>query len=230
MAGSPAHIHADNDAFRLEHFHSPSNPLARRREFIAVRREKLRARRSLGGGLGGKCVSDFDNRDDRDIRYERGRVRYTAEVEDVWFLLIFVGVALVAAILVAGIFLYIRKHVVGGFGWLERRRMHREGTPAHATVIDVVRVPRYFVAEEYDTYRIVLEVTPQGAPSFRAPAELVWVCGKWGLMGVGRVLPVLCAGGRVMLDYPALRRETAAARTGEQAAAEERQRKLLDGG
>lgn len=151
-------------------------------------------------------------------------------MEDVWFLLIFVGIALVAAILVAGIFLYIRKHLVGGFGWLERRRMHREGTPARATVIDVVQVPRYFVAETYHTYRIVLEVTPQGAPPFRAPAELVWETWKWGFMEVGRVLPVLCAGGRVMLDYPALRRQTAGARTAEQAAAEERQRKLLDGG
>lgn len=155
-------------------------------------------------------------------------------MEDVWFLLIFFGVALVAAILAGGIFLYIRKHVVGGFGWLERRRMHREGTPAHATVIDVVRVPRYldgvFVGEWYHTYRLILEVPPQGAPPFRVPLELVWAMGKWGLMEVGRVLPVLCAGGRVMLDYPALGRETAAARSADQAAAEERQRKLLDGG
>ncbi len=151
-------------------------------------------------------------------------------MEDVWFLLIFVGVALAAAIFGAGIFLYIRKHVVGGFGWLERRRMHREGTPARATIIDFVRVPRYFVAEEYQIYRIVLEVTPQGAPPFRAQVELVWLSWKCGYMEVGRVLPVLCAGGRVMLDYPALRRETAVARTAEQAAADERQRRLLDGG
>ena len=154
---------------------------------------------------------------------------YTADVEETWFLLALAGVAALAGLLVAAIRLYIRKHVVGGFGWLERRRMRREGTPARARVIDFVRVPRYFVAEENEILRLVLEVAPQGAPPFRAPAEIVWKLGKWGLMEAGRVLPVLCAGGRVMLDYPALRRETFAARAAEQAAAEERQRRLLDG-
>ena len=154
-------------------------------------------------------------------------------MEEVWFLLIPVGIALLGAILVAVPHPYVRKHRVGGFGWLERRRMYREGTPAHGTVIDVVRDPRFmdgvFVLEWYTTYRLVLEVTPQGAPPFRAQLKLGWVTGKWGLMGVGRVLPVLCAGGRVMLDYPALRRETAAARAAEQADDDERQRRLLDG-
>ncbi len=155
-------------------------------------------------------------------------------MEENSFLLIFGGIALVGAILIAVPHLYVRKHRVGGFGWLERRRMHHEGTPARATVIDVVWNPRFmdgvFVLAWYTTYRLVLEVIPQGAPPFRAQLELAWVSGKWGRMQVGRVLPVRCAGGRVMLDYPALRRETAAARTAEQAAADERQRRLLDGG
>ena len=149
-------------------------------------------------------------------------------MNDASFLLALAGFLALGGLLAIAVQLYIRKHVVGGFGWLERRRLHREGTPGRALVIDFIRLPRYFVAEEYDVLRLVLEVAPQGAPSFRASLEVTWQDWKWGLMNTGRVLPVLCGGGRVMLDRPALVRETAAARAAALTAAEERQRRLLD--
>lgn len=136
------------------------------------------------------------------------------------------------AIVTAALLLRSRRLVTGGFSLGERRRMRREGTPAHARVLDAVPCNLGFPRDDRSSdHRVVLEICDDDAAPDRVQLSLRWRTGAWGSMVQGRELPVLVSKGfpgRAMIDFPAMRRELKQEREQKRSADEERQRAMLD--
>ena len=154
-------------------------------------------------------------------------------MKDFWIIVLpIVGLLLVVYGVIMAFVLRSWRLQSGGLGLFERRRMRRVGKPARATVIDLVIDTQALTSIAIDLCRVVLEVCGEGqASGERVKLVLRWNWEKWNRMAVGRELPVLVSPefpGRIMFDYPALRRELRNARQERRMADEERQRALLD--
>lgn len=138
-----------------------------------------------------------------------------------------------AGIVTAVLLLRSRRLVTGGLSLGERRRMRREGAPAHARVLDAALCNLGFPRDDRSSdHRVVLQIyDDDGTPIDRVQLSLRWRTGAWGSMVQGRELPVLVSKsfpGRAMIDLPAMRRELKQEEAQRRSADEERQRAMLD--
>jgi hypothetical protein len=121
-----------------------------------------------------------------------------------------------------------RREACGFWPW-EAKRMRREGMRATAEVLS--RTTREMHEVGYREYELIVEVRPQGAPSFRT--TVVYVGGTFDNNNrEGEQMPVLFRPGepsRLLIDFAAMERAATAAAGEAQAREEQRKRDLLAG-